>query len=321
MKKNFTLFFLLSLFGLVVNAVAQTYPTKPVRLIVPFAAGGPADVVAREMGQVLSKELGQPITIENSGGGLGVPALNTVARASADGYTLLFAASGNIVIQPLLQKNRVDILTQLAPVGIVSTSPHVLVVTAKLPIHSVKDLLAYAKANPGKLNFGSAGVGGLGHLGMELFKYTAKIDVNHVPYKGTSQVMSDLAGGEVQAMFSSMPSMKGMIDKKLITAIGITAHSDSASFNGIPVIAKAGVPGFEYATWYGVFSAAGTPSAVIERLNVALVKMGSDKGLRARLDGLGTDLYVSSPKELADRTRKETTQWEKIIHDTKIELN
>ncbi len=321
MKKLSTLCSLVCLLALAIDASAQSYPIKPVRLIVPFAVGGPADVVAREMGQVLSKELRQPIVVENSGGGLGIPALNAVAKAPADGYTLLFAASGNIVIQPLLQKNRVDILTQLSPVGVVSTNPHVLVVTGKLPIRSIKDLLAYAKANPGKLNFGSAGLGGLSHLGMELFKHTAKIDINHIPYKGTSQVMSDLAGGEVQAMFSSLPSMKGMIDKKLITAIGVTAPSDSDSFKNIPVIAHAGVPGFEYVTWYGIFSAAGTPVAVIERLNAALVKMASDKGLRARLDALGSDLYVSSAKELGDRTRKETAQWEKIIRDTKIEIN
>jgi tripartite-type tricarboxylate transporter receptor subunit TctC len=184
----------------------------------------------------------------------------------------------------------------------------------------VKDLLAYAKANPGKLNFGSAGIGGLGHLGMELFKYTAKIDINHVPYKGTSQAMSDLAGGEIQAMFSSMASMKGMIDKKLITPIGMTAASDSASFKGVPVIAKAGVPGFEYATWYGVFATNGTPTPVIERLSAALTKMGADKGLRARLDAQGADLHISSAKELTERTRTETVQWDRTIRDAKIEL-
>ena len=299
----------------------SAYPAKPIRLIVPFAAGGPADVVAREMGQILGKELGQPLIIENQGGGAGVLAFNTVVRSPADGYTLLFAAAGNIVVQPLLQVKRVDVLTQLAPIGLVTTSPHVLVVTGKLPIQSVKELIDYAKANPGKLNFGSAGVGGLAHLGVELLKYTANIDITHVPYKGTSQVTSDLASGQVQALFSSMPSLQGMIEKKMITPIGITSASNSTSMKGLPVISKAGIPGFEYTTWYGIFSTIGTPQPVIEKINAALVKTGADKTFRDRLEAQGVDLSISSPKELADLTRKETGQWEKIIREAKIELN
>ena len=311
---------ILGSFGAWAQGGAGSYPDRPIRLIVPFAAGGPADVVAREVAQLMGQDLGQSVVIDNQGGGAGVPALNTVARASADGYTLLFAASGNVVVQPLLQKSRVDVLTQLAPIGMVSTSPHVLVVTGKLPIRNLAELLAYARANPGKLNFGSAGVGGLAHLGMELFKYSAKIDINHVPYKGTSQVMSDLAGGEVQALFSSMPSLKGMIDKKLITPVGITGPSSSPSMAELPVIGKT-VPGFEYTTWYGMYATAGTPRPVIEKINASLRKLGGDKSLRERLDAQGVDLRIGSPRELADLTRKETAQWDKTIRDAGITLN
>lgn len=297
------------------------YPTKPIRVIVPFAAGGPADVVARELAQSLAPTLGQPLVVENQGGGAGVPALGTVSRAPADGYTLLFAASGNVVIQPLLTKTRVDVLQQLSPVAMVTTSPHVLVVSSKLPVHTVKEFVAYAKAHPGEVNFASAGVGGLAHLGTELFQRAAGIDARHVPYKGTSQAMSDLAGGQVQAMFSSLPSMKGLIDKGAIRVIGVTAPSSSPAYKGIPVIKDAGVPNFEYTTWYGLYGPAGLPPAVVDRLGTALAGLAADKAFDERLLAQGVDLSISSAKELGERTRRETATWDKVIRDAGIQLN
>lgn len=304
------------------GAMAQeAYPSKPIRVIVPFAAGGPADVVAREMAQSLGKELGQTLVVENQGGGAGVPALGTVSRAPADGYTLLFAASGNVVIQPLLTKNRVDVLQQLSPVAMVTTSPHVLVVSSKLPVHTVKEFVAYAKAHPGQVNFASAGVGGLAHLGTELFERAAGIDARHVPYKGSSQAMTDLAGGEVQAMFSSLPSMKGLIDKGAIRVIGVTAPSSSPAYKGIPVIKDAGVPNFEYTTWYGLYGPAGLPAAVVGRLSAALSSLAADKAFDERLLAQGVDLSISSAKELGERTRRETATWDKVIREAGIQLN
>ena len=302
-------------------AQADAYPAKPIRVIVPFAAGGPADVIAREMAQSLGKDLGQSLVVENMGGGAGVPALNTVARAPADGYTLLFAASGNVVIQPLLARNRVDVLTQLAPVGMVTTSPHVLVVSSKLPVRTVTELTEYAKAHPGAVNFASAGVGGLAHLGAELFKRAAGIEARHIPYKGTSQAMTDLASGEVQAMFSSLPSMKGMIDKGAIRVVGVTAPSPSPAYKDIPVIKQAGVPGFEYTTWYALYATAGTPAPVVARLGKALARLAADKAFDDRLQAQGVDLQVTSAKELGERTRKETAAWDKVIRESGIELN
>ncbi|RDI29221.1 tripartite-type tricarboxylate transporter receptor subunit TctC [Pseudacidovorax intermedius] len=304
------------------GAMAQeAYPSKPIRVIVPFAAGGPADVVAREMAQSLGKELGQTLVVENQGGGAGVPALGTVSRAPADGYTLLFAASGNVVIQPLLTKNRVDVLQQLSPVAMVTTSPHVLVVSSKLPVHTVKEFVAYAKAHPGQVNFASAGVGGLAHLGTELFERAAGIDARHVPYKGSSQAMTDLAGGEVQAMFSSLPSMKGLIDKGAIRVIGVTAPSASPAYKGIPVIKDAGVPNFEYTTWYGLYGPAGLPAAVVVRLSAALSSLAADKAFDERLLAQGVDLSISSARELGERTRRETATWDKVIREAGIQLN
>lgn len=312
--------FSLAVFGIGNAGAEDAWPTKSVKLVVPFAAGGPSDVVAREVARALGDELGQPFVIVNQGGGAGVPALNAVAQAPADGYTLLFPASANVVVQPLLQNERVDVLTQLAPVSLVSTSPHMLVVTSKLPIKSTHELIVYAKANPGKVNFGSAGVGGLAHLGMELFKHDAKIDVTHIPYKGTAQVISDLAGGEVQALFSSMPSLKPMIDKGWIRPVGMTAKSDSPLAQGVPLISET-LPGFGYNTWYAIYATARTPKSVIDRLNGAVRKVLADKDLSSRLETQGVDLQSSTPEELAELTRNETRRWDKIIRDAKIDLD
>lgn len=308
--------------ALTVGAHAQTdaFPNKGLRLVVPFAAGGPADVVAREFAQDLGKDLGQTVVVENMGGGAGVPAINTVSRAPADGYTLLFAASGNVVIQPLLTKNRVDILTQLTPVGMVTTSPHVLVTTGKLPVKNTKELIDYARANPSSLNMASAGVGGLAHLAAELFMKEAGIEGQHLAYKGSSQAMTDLASGQVQAMFSSLPSMKGMVDKGLINVVGVTGPSKSSTYQNYPLI-KDALPGFEYVTWYGIYGPAGLPENVVTKLNQALQKLGSDANFEERLRAQGVDLHVTSPDVLADRTRKETAQWDKVIKEAGIHLN
>lgn len=299
----------------------ETYPSKPIRLIVPFAAGGPADIVARELATALGRDLRQPIVVENMGGGAGVPALNTVSRSVADGHTLLFAASGNVVIQPLLARKRVDVLTQLSPVALVSTSPHVLVVSGKLPVRTVQEFTDYAKTHPGSVNFASAGVGGLAHLASELFIRAAGIEARHVPYKGTSQALSDLASGQVQAMFSSLPSMKGMIDKGDIRVLGVTMQSPSPAYKAIPVIKQSGVPGFEYTTWYGLYGPVGLSSAVIQKMGQSLAKLESDKSFDDKLLALGIDFQVTGAAELAERTRRESAQWDKVIQESGIDLH
>lgn len=299
-------------------AIAQSFPAKPLKLIVPFAAGGPADLVAREVAVRMGQELGQTVIVENQGGGAGKVAVSTVARAEPDGHTLLFPASGNVVVQPLLEAGRPDLLKQLAPVSMVSTSPHVLVVTTKLPIRDARELVAYAKANPGKVNFASAGTGGVAHLGMEMLKAAAKVDIVHVPYKGTSAAMADLSTGEVQAMFSSMPSLQPMIDKGVIRPIGMTARSKGAV--GIPLISEA-IPGFEYTTWYGLFAPIGTPAPVIAKLNAAVRKAVGDAALQKKLEPQGLEMHASSPAELADFMRRDSAKWDKVIRDAKIKID
>jgi tripartite-type tricarboxylate transporter receptor subunit TctC len=299
---------------------AQGFPSKPLSFIVPFAAGGPADLVAREVARLMSEDLGKPVVVENQPGGSGVVALNSINRATADGHTLLFAASGTVVIHPLLTGKFNEITKQLVPVSLISTSPHVLVITSKIGVKSVKGLIEYAKANPGKLNFGSAGTGGAAHLGMEMFKSQAKIDAVHIPYKGTSQVITDLASGEVQALFSSMPSLKPLIDRGAVVAIGMSGPSAGAEKMGIPEISKAGLAEFGYTTWYGLFAPTGTPQETVNMLNAALKKVLANPALAQKLSPQGLDVRYSTPTALGELVQTEAAAWSKIIKEAAITI-
>ena len=303
-----------------VAAATPAFPDSPAKLIVPFAGGGPADLVARQVVEKWSEKLGQPVIIENQGGGMGVPALNTVIRSAPDGHTVLFAASGNVIAQPILNNTEGDI-AKLAPVSLVSTSPHVLVVSSKLPIKSVKELVDYANAHPGTLNFGSAGVGGVAHLAMEMFKSMTKTDIVHVPYRGTSQVTKDLIAGDVHALFSSLPSLKPHMDSGKIRAIGLSAPTKSSDAKGIPTIAEAGVPEFEYTTWYATYVPEGTPRPVIEKLNATLREVLSNKALHDKLESQGASLQGSTPDELSKLMQNESRKWKQVIREANITVN
>ncbi len=294
------------------------WPTKTIRLVVPYAAGGPADVVAREVAQRLALELKQPVVVENQGGAMGIPALTTVARAEPDGHTLLMPALGNVVLQPLLSKNGgADLLAKLRPVSMVSTSAHVLVVSAKLPVKNVKELVDYARANPGKVSFASAGTGGTAHLGMEMFKSLSKTDVLHVPYKGSSAAVGDLVSGQVSAMFSSLPSLQGVADKGYVRVVGATAPSSSAATRSLPLLA-ATLPGFDYTTWYAIYAPVATPTAVVQRLNAALRKVLQDPTLEAKIEPHGVELLASTPEEVLVWVKRDTEKWGRIIRDAHI---
>ncbi len=298
------------------GALAQEWPTKPIRMLVAFAAGGPVDVVAREVAARLGEQLGQTVVVENQGGAGGKIALGTIARAAPDGHTLLFAASGNVVILPLVEK-KPDLVRDLLPVSLVSTSAHALVVNSGLPIRNVRELIDYAKANPGKVHFGSSGTGAAAHLGMELFKSLAGVDVVHVPYKGISQAVIDLQSGDVQAMFSSMPSLKAFIDRGSIRPIGMTAPSRGES--GLPLIAEA-LPGFEYTVWYGVFAPPKTPGAIVDKLNAAIRAVVADPELQKKLEAQSLDLQASTPDELTAHMRKESAKWEKVVREANVTM-
>lgn len=305
--------------GLAPLAAAQAdYPERPIRMIVPFAAGGPADIVGREFAKLFGERLGQPVVVVNAGGGHGVPALNQVLGAEADGYTLLMPASGNMTVPSKAMQGK-NVLEILAPISLLTESPHVLVVNAQLPVDSVQGLVDYARAHPGKVNFGSAGVGGVAHLGMELFKSKAKVDVVHVPYRGTSQVLTDLASGQVQALFSSMPSLKPMIDKGTVKALAMSAPSKGADTSKLPVISQA-LPGVSYTTWYALFAKAGTPPEVLAKLNEAVVETLKNPELNQKFESQGVEFVSSTPQKLADTVRRDTAQWTALINEAGIEI-
>lgn len=304
--------------GLVGPALSQGFPSKPIKLVVPFAAGGPADVVARELGMKLGPELGQTMVIENQGGGAGLGALSAVTRADADGHTLLLAASGNIVIQPQVSKTGGrDLIAKLRPIGMVSTGPHVLVVSSKLPVSSLKEFIAHVRANPGKLSYASAGVGGVAHLGMEYLKALTGMDMTHVPYKGTAAAISDLASGQVQAIFSSPPSLQAAIDKGYVKPMGMSAAGGTGSVKALPVISTT-VPGFEFITWYALYAPLATPKPVVDRLQAALKKVLADPALVAKLEAQGVNLVSSTAEELEAAMKRDTAKWAKVIQDARI---
>ena len=299
-----------------ITSAHADYPERPIRMIVPFAAGGPADMVGREFAKLFGDKLGQPVVVVNAGGGHGVPALNQVLGAEADGYTLLMPASGNMTVPSKAMQGK-NVLEILAPISQLTESPHVLVVNAQMPVNSVAELVDYARAHPGKVNFGSAGVGGVAHLGMELFKSKAKVDVVHVPYRGTSQVLTDLAAGQVQALFSSMPSLKPMIDKGAVKALAMSAPSKGADTAKLPLISQT-LPGVSYTTWYGLFAKAGTPPEVLAKLNEAVVETLKNPELNQKFESQGVEFVSSTPQQLADTVRRDTGQWTALINEAGI---
>jgi tripartite-type tricarboxylate transporter receptor subunit TctC len=310
--------------GRVGSAVAQApaaWPVKPVRMIVPYAAGGPADVVARELAQKLGADLRQTVVVENQGGGMGLPSLTAVARAEPDGHTLWMPALGNVVLQPLLSKSGgADMLARLRPITMVSTAAHVLVVSAKLPIKSVPELVDYARAHPGEVSFASAGTGGTAHLGMEMFKALSKTDVLHVPYKGSSGAVSDLASGQISAMFSSLPSLQGVADRGLVRVLAATSTSTSPATRALPLMSAA-LPGFDYTTWYALYAPAATPTPLVMQINAAVRKALADPALGAKIEPHGVELLGSAPEDVAVWVQRDTEKWGRVIREARITLD
>jgi len=299
----------------------ESWPTKNIRIVVPYAAGGPADLVARELAQTLASDLKQSVTVENMGGAMGVPALSVVARAEPDGHTLLLAAFGNMVLQPLLSKQGGgELVAKLKPVGTISTAPHVLVVSAKLPIKTVAELIAYAKANPGVISFASAGMGGTAHLGMEMFKSQSGVDVLHVPYKGSAGSVNDLISGQVSALFSSLPSLQGLVDKGYVRILAATAPSHSPATKNLPLMSST-LPSFDYSTWYAMYAPLGVPKELTERINKALHLALKNPKLIDKVEAAGTELHAGTPEEVVQWTKRDLDKWTKVIQNAKITLD
>ena len=302
-------------------ASAQDYPAKPLRLVVPFPAGGGTDIVARTLGERLAAELGQPVIIDNRPGAGTVIGTDNVAKSAPDGYTLLMATFAHAVNPALQSKLPYPTTQSFAPVALVGRSPNVLVVNPAKPFKSVADVLAYARANPGKLSYGSFGNGTSAHLAGELFKSLARVDIVHVPYKGSSPALTDLLGGQIDLMFTTVASVAQYIKSERLRALAVTSAKRSAAYPKLPTIAEAGVPGYAAESWYGIYVPAGTPAPIIARLNQAVHAAVKSEAFKSRIEEEGLMLASGPPEELSQYVRAEQARWQRVVTDAKIKAD
>jgi tripartite-type tricarboxylate transporter receptor subunit TctC len=292
------------------SALAQQYPTGPIRLVVTFAAGGSSDVLARSVAKAMSEGLGQTIVVENRAGAGGNIGATAVARSDADGYTALFGTNGTLAIGPALYKNlQYDPVHDLAPVGMLHQLPNVLIVHPSVPATSLRELIDYARSNPGKLTFASAGVGSASHLAGELLKAAADIDILHVPYKGGGAAMPDLLAGRVSMMIETIPNALPAVRSGMLRALGVTTPARSSAAPELPTLAEAGLPGFEVSSWTGLFVPAGTPRAIIERLNAETIRIARDPAYLEQIKTMGTEVTSSTPEALGAFMVKDIANW------------
>ena len=300
---------------------AQTYPNRPVRLVITYPPGGTTDFVGRPVAQKLSELLGHPVVVDNRGGAGGVIGTMIVAQAPPDGYTLLLGTSSGMLINPLLQaKLPYDAFRDFEAVSRTNINPQALVANAALPVSNVKELIAHARANPGKLNVASSGVGTPNHLGAEMLKHMAKIDIVHIAYKGGGPAMTDLIAGQVQLQFSSIPTVLAHVKAGRIKMLAIGSGKRSPALPDVPTIAEAGVPGYEYTTWYGIFAPKRTPTPIVTRLNEAVAKAVLSPEVAQRLIPNGAEPSPSTPQELTRYMKEESARWAKTIKAANIRL-
>ncbi len=303
-----------------VAAQAQSWPTKPVKFIVPFPPGGATDISARLLGEQLSRIWGQQVVIENRGGAGGGVGAAEAARAAPDGYTLFFP-SGSVVTanQHIYAKMSYDPEKDFIPVTNVVSGPQVLTVPAKSPFKTVKDLIDFAKANPGKLNYGHAGIGTQTHLAAENFVYQAKIQAQHVPYKGEGPGLAALVGGEIDFLLGNVAASIGHINGGRLRALGVTSKTEAPQLPGVPPIAKT-VPGFENAGWFGIVAPTGTPKDIVQKVYRDTKKALEDTRLKARLYAQGLAPVGNTPDEMGKAMKEETALWAKVVRERKISV-
>jgi tripartite-type tricarboxylate transporter receptor subunit TctC len=300
-----------------IEALAQTYPAKPIRLVVPFPAGESVDATARLVGQSWSSALGQQVLVDNRGGAGGTIGSEAVAKSAPDGYTLLWGNVGPLAIGPGLYKNLgYDVAKDFEPVSLVATLPFVLFASPVLPANSVTELVAYAKAHPGEINFGSTGVGSGLHLIAELFKSVAGIQIVHVPYKGVAQALPEMMSGKVQIAFNTIPAFLPHVKAGRLKALAITASTRSPLLPEVPAMTEAGLAGVQGGSWHAVVAPAGTPRAIIERLNQTLVATISVSELRNQLLNQGAQPVGGSPQELRKFMQTEGEKWGRVIQSS-----
>ncbi len=296
------------------SAWSQGYPTRPIRVIVPYPAGGGADFVARVYARSLSESLAQQVVVDNRGGANGNVGSEIAAKSAPDGYTVLVTASTNLTINPsLYRKMPFDVQRDLVPVSILATQPTILIVHPTLPVNSAKQLVALAKARPGQLNFGSAGAGSSGHLAAELFKMVAGVDIVHVPYKGAGPATADLLGGQIPLMFNNLPPSLPLVKAGKLRALAVTGETRSPAAPQLPTMAEAGFPGVVLTLWNGMLVPAGTPAEIVARLNAEIIKAAKLPALRDRLSAEGTEAFTTTPSQMTEMMKSETVKWAKVV--------
>ena len=304
----------LTLLLLAPTVLAQGYPNRPVRVILPVPAGGTPDVVARMVVPGLISAFGEQFIIDNRAGAGGLIAAEMAAHAAPDGYTLFFSSPGALTILPYLQKSvSYDVVRDFAPVSLAAIGPFLLIAHPSVPVQTVKQLIAAAKAKPDGLNYASAGSGAANHLAMELFKSMAGVEILHVPYKGAPQAVTDLIGGSINLMFNSIPPVIQHIKAGRLRLLGVSSAKHSPQLPDVPTVSEAGVPGYESTTWFGLLAPAKTPQAIINRLNEATVKSVNAPELKTQLAVLGYDPVGGSAAEFAAFIRAEAKKNEKIV--------
>ena len=301
------------------NVIAQSYPTKPIRFVVPYAPGGNTDILSRLIGQKLSEAWGQQVIIDNRAGAAGTVGAELVARAPADGYTLIMGSFGNVIVAKSLYKNlKYDPLKDFASVALVSLPPGVLVENQVVPAQSVRELIAYAKANPKKLNYGSPGSGAWNHLFFELFNANAGVQIVHVPYKGIAPAVVDLLAGQVQLAMSAFPTALPHIRSGKLRALGVTSAKRSGLLPDVPTIGESGLPGYEAAGWFGVLSPAGTPAAVVSKLNAEINRILQLPEVKASLANDGAEPAGGTPAQMTESARAESAKWSKLVKSAQM---
>jgi tripartite-type tricarboxylate transporter receptor subunit TctC len=309
--RTFLVFALLAFASL---ARADDYPSRPIRFVVPYPAGGPLDTVARLLGQKVSESMKQPIIVDNRPGAGGNIGADFVAKSAPDGYTILMGAVATHAINPTLYSHiPYDPVADFVPVTQVASTPNVLVVNPSLPAKNVREFIAYAKANPGRLNFGSGSTGSAGHLAGELFKTMAGVDMTHVPYKGAGPAMQDLVAGRIQLMFDNLASSLGQVRAGKVRALAVTTAKRTSLAPELPTIAESGLPGFDINTWFGVFAPAKTPQPVVDRLYSEFTRALAMPDVRQKMIDLGAEPVGSKPAGFAAYIRSEKEKYARVI--------
>jgi tripartite-type tricarboxylate transporter receptor subunit TctC len=299
--------------GFAQTATAQAYPVKPIRVIVPYAAGGATDLTARLVGQKMQAVFKQTVIVENRPGAGGVIGADAVAKAAPDGYTVLVGVPAEMAILRHMQKLQYDVPRDFAPVSLAAITPLILVVHPSLPVRTVKELVAFVRARPGQINYASAGTGGVQHLAAELLKITTKIDMTHVPYKGAAPVMPDLIGGHIPLFFSGMPPAMPHVKAGKLRALAVTTTKRSPAAPEVPTMVESGIPGFDISNWFAYFVPAGTPADIISRLNGEVNKALRFQDVKDKLASVGAETVGTTPEELGKFVQAETEKFAKLI--------